>query len=84
MTVHKGSHCGDIQIRQKRMSRTFPKQKNILGEENSIEELDLWTVVIDSWAAKCLEQLDIGHIVFQEVRLEMRVGTRLMVLCRMA
>lgn len=66
------------------MNRTFPKQKNILGKENSIGELDLWTVVIDSWAIKCLGQLDIGHIVFQEVRLGMRVGTRLMVLCRMA
>lgn len=80
----KNVNCNDILIRQKRMSRTFPKQETIPGKENSIGKT--WT--LDNCerllGSKCLEQLDIGHVFFQEMRLEMWVGTRLALLCWMA
>lgn len=39
---------------------------------------------MDSWAtAKCLEQLSLGHSFFQEMELEIWVGTRLTELCSM-
>lgn len=75
--VNKESHCNHIQIRQKRMSRTFAKQENILGKERSIgKDMDLRTICDRPWVAKCLEQLDISHTFFRKMRLEMQVGTK--------